>query len=167
MSVDYSELIKRVLGPLQTRKVHVDLPPKKERNVRKRLGGADSQVAICAIADLTMMGSAKNALVFTPDRCISLDGEKRFELLWRDLVSVDGFSNTAQDKIGLKTIRGELQIYVGGTGKQTLPLFQEVARANGGRLPTVPRGAREVARYCVISLLRPAQTAWLMPTTNE
>src|SRR3569623_1186905 len=61
------------------------LPPKKLRNVRGELPANLRGAELLALVDLTMFGSAKNAIVLTANELVYVDGAKTWSFAWTEL----------------------------------------------------------------------------------
>lgn len=130
-SVDFREIIHSALQPLEGKKVHVvQLPEKKEKNVRKYvLPKAVQDVPIVAVIDITMVfSSAKDAIVFTPDHCYAKEVDDAIDFALADLETVHGFTGFLEDKIDIE-VRGlgRITIPCGGEGKAAMEVLQRIA----------------------------------------
>jgi hypothetical protein len=128
---DFETLIRSVLGPREGKKIHVQtLPQKKEKNVRKHvLPESEQGAAIVAVVDITMvMGSAKDAIVFTPTHCYAKEVDDRVQFPLADLESVHGYSGKLEDGIDLEIARlGRIKVPCGGQGEAAMELFNRIA----------------------------------------
>ncbi len=131
--VDFAPVIAAALTSRALKRILVPpLPPKKERNARGALPVHVRDVAIHGLVDLTLLGSAKNALVFTANDCFIVDDDQSWQFAWRELIAVDGFTNFAQDTIGLQLTTGSRKLYAASAASEVLPFLQAIAAANAG-----------------------------------
>lgn len=91
------------------------VPPKKEQNARMHVLPPDARgVPIVALLDLTVMGSAKDAVVFTPTHCfIKQEEGARIWFAWSEVRAVRPVEPADDAVVVQLATRGELAIPCG------------------------------------------------------
>jgi hypothetical protein len=120
--------IHALLAPQADNKLHVHpLPPAKEQNVRRHVMPPDaSHLPLVAVLDLTMMGSAKDAIAFTPTHAFVCNGGQRMAFDWaevRDVAPVD--DSTVRVRLAE---RGWIALACGRHARTLYALFQQLAQ---------------------------------------
>lgn len=126
---DYEELLKSSVTPFVAKKVMVgSIPDKKEKNIRKHVLPADVQNdEIVAAFDITLFGSAKDAVVFTKTHCYVKEIDDRYTIPYADLVAVNGLKGTLGDKLELQLSNETIKIPIGNHEESLPVVFNAIA----------------------------------------
>lgn len=129
---DYAGIVRNAASEHEGKKIHVsELPAKKDKNIRTVvLPAGAQQEEIVAAFDLTMFGSGKDAVVFTPTHCYAHEMDDRVSFALSDLVGVDGWDGALHSNVVVQ-IRNIGATKVPGAGEDALvETLEAVARAN-------------------------------------
>ena len=128
--IDLSGLILAELRNHAGGKLHVGaIPPAKEANARRCvLPAALREQPILALVDLTILGSAKDAVVFLPAHCVLREGDERLRFAWPEVREVEepATPEAREVVIHLSSV-GELAIPCGGRARAMASLFRKFA----------------------------------------
>lgn len=141
--IDHGPLIERVLARTKPKKILAPpLPAKKERNAREGLPADARGEPILGLVDMTLFGSAKNALVLTAPAFYVVDDDKSWSFRWSELLGVDGYTNFSEDTIGLRLAAGTRPLYAGFAAKDVLHFLTAVVEERG-----VSAGGSDLLRH--------------------
>ncbi|MEM7181610.1 MAG: hypothetical protein AAF518_11900 [Spirochaetota bacterium] len=124
---DFAEIIAKSAKKFVGKKVFVgDFPAKKENNARK-YAMSGSPEKIVALFDLTVFGSAKDAIVLSEERCYIRDIEDPYTIAYEDVVSVGKVLGSLEDKLEIHLKGSTLEIPVGDHAKAVRAVFRAIA----------------------------------------
>ncbi|MCU0693677.1 MAG: hypothetical protein MUF54_19995 [Polyangiaceae bacterium] len=105
------------------------LPARKEHNVRTAVLPASAQsFPILAVVDLTVFGSAKDAVVFTPTHCFLRDGDERLTFAWTEVRAVrPPQGERERELLIVLSSTGEIALPCGRAAVALAPLMQRFA----------------------------------------
>lgn len=127
---DLGSAIHAFLAPRAAGKLHVHpLPAKKEASARGSVVPREAQqLPIIALIDLTMMGSASDALVLTASHGFYRRGDARIWFAWSEVRGVDPLGGDADTMRVLLAERGWVTLDCGGHAATIAALFHELAQ---------------------------------------
>ncbi|AKF05200.1 hypothetical protein [Sandaracinus amylolyticus] len=127
---DLGTAIHAFLAPRAGGKLHVHpVPAKKEANARTNVVAREAQhLPIVALVDLTMLGSASDALVLTPSHAFYRNGDARIWFAWSEVRGVDARGGDADTVRVLLAERGWVALDCGGHAAAIGALLHELAQ---------------------------------------
>ncbi len=127
---DLSEPILATLAPHAGGKLFVgEIPPHKESNARAFvLPTSLRHLPIVALVDLTLLGSARDAVVFTPTHGVMREGDESLIFAWPEIraVSPPAHPEDAEVVIQLSSV-GEIALPCAGRAGAMAALFSQFA----------------------------------------
>lgn len=127
---DLSELILATLSPHAGSKLSVGaIPPHKENNARACvLPLSLRHLPILALVDLTLLGSARDAVVFTPTHGVMREGDESLVFAWPEIraVTAPATPKDAEVAIHLASV-GEIALPCAGRAGPMAELFARFA----------------------------------------
>lgn len=131
-SISVEELLKNSATPFAAKKVMVSsIPEKKERNIRKHVMPASAQSDEIIVAfDLTLFGSAKDAVVFTKSHCYVKEIDVQYTIPYADLIAVKGLKGALSDKLELQLSHKTITIPIGNHEEALPKVFEAIAPQN-------------------------------------
>ena len=128
---DFADAIQTALSPHVNRKLLLQpIPENKEQNARRYVLPPSCQdQPIIALIDLTLMGSAKDAVVFTSTHCFLREGDEHLCFAWPEVRGVVPPDDLEDDHITIVLSRvGEVALPSARRAGALHPLFQYFAR---------------------------------------
>ena len=128
---DFADAIQTALAPHVNRRLMLQpIPEHKELNARRfTLPPSFREQPIIAMIDLTLMGSAKDAVVFTPTHCFWREGDEFLCFAWPEIRGVVPPADLEDDLIEVRLTRvGEVAFPSAKRAGALLPLFRFFAR---------------------------------------
>ena len=118
------------------------LPPKKLRNVRGELPASLREAEILALVDLTLFGSAKNAIVLTANELVYVDGAKTWSFAWTELRG-EAAAKSSFNTITVDLASGPRELHASTAAADLATILDAIAQG----LTPVTKGGSRVLRH--------------------
>lgn len=135
VALDYGPAIAEALGPHLGKKVWLgEGPAKKMANLRKHVIPAElAGVPTLATIDLTVFGSAKDALILTPTQLLTKEFDDRLRVDLATILDVPAGQSATSSSVEITVARlGSVKVPVGTDFQPVHDLLAAVARVNAG-----------------------------------